>query len=64
MLNDKREVETKTKNKIITYFAIEHTEAINGNISELQKINKVRKHKIAMLPYELFGSNEVTITSC
>ena len=45
-------------------FSVKYTEEMNGNTVELQKINKVRKFKRAMIPFEFFGLSGATTTSC
>ena len=44
-------------------FAVKHAEEMNGNTVELQKMNKVRKFKRAMLPFELFSLSGGATTS-
>ena len=63
ILNEKCKAEIK-KNKLIMEFSVEYVEAINGNIEQLQKIDKVRKHKRVTLPCELFGSSGVALPLC
>ena len=63
MLKDERKMEMKTKNKLIMDYLLEHVEVRNGNIEDLRKINRVKKHKRVMTPHELLGSSRVTLTT-
>ena len=56
--------ELKTKNKLLMEHAIEYVDSIKGNKGDLRKINKVKKHKGVILPYELLGTKGVTLTNC